>query len=205
MIRNILFDMGSVLVRFTPAEFVAKLDLPAEDALALEREVFRSADWVRLDRGLLTQREAIDAALTRLPERLHSYVENLVLHWDDERLEVPGMFELVRELAENGYTLDLLTNASLRHKEYWPKFRFAPYFGDRIMLSADWKILKPERTFYEKAVELLGFDPKESVFIDDQPTNIEAAELFGIPGIVFYNDVPLLRRRLRERGVNISE
>ena len=205
MIKNILFDMGSVLVRFEPEEFIAKLSLGPEDAEALRREVFRSADWVRLDRGTFTQREAIEAACARLPERLHPYVEGLVLHWDDERPEVPGMFELVRELSENGYPLYLLTNASIRHRDYWPAFRFAPYFGDRIMLSAQWKMLKPEREFYEKAIELLGFDPGESVFIDDQPTNIEAAERCGIPGIVFYNDVPLLRRRLRERGVRVSE
>lgn len=204
MIRTILFDMGSVLVRFTPAEFVAKLGLSAPDALALEREVFRSADWVRLDRGVFTQRQAIDAAKERLPERLHRYVDDLVLHWDDDRAEVPDMFELVRELSERGYELCLLTNASLRHKEYWPKFRFAPYFGERIMLSADWKLLKPERAFYEKAVELLRFDPARSVFIDDQPTNVEGAEQCGIPGIVFHGDVPLLRQRLREKGVDIS-
>ena len=205
MIKNILFDMGSVLVRFTPAEFIARLGLSPEDAEALQREVFRSADWVRLDRGVFTQRQAIDAFCTRLPARLHAAAEALTLHWDADRPEVPGMFELVKELSENGYTLYLLTNASLRHKEYWPKFRFAPYFGERIMLSAEWKLLKPERAFYDKAVELLGFDPKESVFIDDQPTNIEGGERCGIPGIVFYNDVPLLRRRLRERGVNVSE
>ena len=204
MIRNILYDMGSVLVRFEPSEFVAKLGLPAADAEALRREVFRSADWVRLDRGVFTQQQAIDAAKSRLPERLHSYVDDLVLHWDAERLEVPGAFELVKELSDNGYRLFLLTNASIRHREYWPTFRFAPYFGDRIMLSAAWKLLKPERAFYEKAIELLGFDPKDSVFIDDQPTNIEAAECCGIPGIVFHNDVALLRRRLREKGVNVS-
>lgn len=115
------------------------------------------------------------------------------------------MFELVRELSEAGYGLCLLTNASLRHHAYWPTFRFAPFFGDRIMLSAEWQLMKPERAFYEKAVELLKFDPKESVFIDDQPTNIEGAERCGIPGIVFYNDVPYLRRSLRDRGVSISE
>ena len=205
MIKNILFDMGSVLVRFEPAEFIAKLHLSPADAEALRREVFRSADWVRLDRGVFTQQDMIDAACTRLPERLHPYVADLVLHWDAERPEVPGMYELVRELSEAGYTLYLLTNASIRHKAYWPNFRFAPYFGERIMLSAQWKILKPEREFYEKAIELLQFDPAESVFIDDQPTNIEAAERCGIPGIVFYNDIPLLRRRLRERGVNVAE
>ena len=204
MIKYILFDMGSVLVRFTPAEFTAKLGLPADDALALEREVFRSADWVRLDRGIITQQQAIDAAKSRLPARLHGYVDDLVLHWDADRPEVPGMFELVKELSDRGYTLCLLTNASIRHKQYWPTFRFAPYFGGRIMLSAEWHLMKPERAFYEKAAELLRFDPKESVFIDDQPVNVEGAELCGIPGIVFHNDIPLLRQRLREKGVDIS-
>ncbi len=205
MVNSILFDMGSVLVRFEPAEFIAKLNVSPTDAEALRLEVFRSADWVRLDRGTFTQREAIDACCARLPAQLHDAVEELVLHWDAERPEVPGMFELVRELSENGYPLYLLTNASIRHQEYWPKFRFAPYFGDRIMLSAEWKLLKPDRAFYEKAISLLGFAPSESVFIDDQPTNIEAAERCGIPGIVFHNDVGLLRRRLRERGVRVSE
>ena len=204
MIKNILFDMGSVLVRFEPTEFIAKLRLGPDDAEALRREVFRSADWVRLDRGVISQQQMIDAACARLPARLHPYVADLVLHWDAERPEVPGMYELVRELSENGYVLCLLTNASIRHKEYWPGFRFAPYFGERIMLSAQWKLMKPEREFYEKAIELLGFDPAESVFIDDQPVNVEGAEGCGIPGIVFHNDVALLRQRLREKGVRVS-
>ncbi len=204
MIKNILFDMGSVLVRFEPAEFIARLHLGPEDAEALRREVFRSADWVRLDRGVFTQQQMIDAACARLPARLHPYVADLVLHWDADRPEVPGMYELVRELAENGYALYLLTNASIRHREYWPTFRFAPFFGDRIMLSAAWHLMKPEHEFYEKAIELLGFDPNESVFIDDQPVNVEGAEGCGIPGIVFHKDVALLRQRLREKGVRVS-
>ena len=204
MIQNILFDMGSVLVRFEPTEFIAKLRLGPDDAEALRREVFRSADWVRLDRGVISQQQMIDAACARLPARLHPYVADLVLHWDADRPEVPGMYELVRELAENGYALFLLTNASIRHREYWPTFRYAPFFGERIMLSAAWHLMKPEREFYEKAVELLGFDPAESVFIDDQPVNVEGAEGCGIPGIVFHNDVALLRQRLREKGVRVA-
>ena len=83
MVRTVLFDMGSVLVRFEPSEFIAKLDVSPEDAEALRREVFRSADWVRLDRGVFTQQQAIDAACSRLPARLHPFVAPLVLHWDD--------------------------------------------------------------------------------------------------------------------------
>ncbi len=205
MIDTILFDMGSVLVRFEPTEFIARRGVSPEDAEILLQEVFRSADWVRLDRGTMTQEEAIASMSARIPKRLHGDVRELVLHWDDGRPEMPGMFEIVRELSENGYRLCLLSNASVRHHDYWPAFRFAPYFGDRLMISADWKLLKPERAFYEKAISLLDLRPETCVFIDDQPTNIEGAECCGIPGIVFFADPVLLRRKLRERGVRISE
>ncbi len=204
MIDTILFDMGSVLVRFEPAEFIARRQLGPEDSETLLHEVFRSADWVRLDRGSMTHEEAIAAMSARVPPRLHGDVRELVLHWDDGQPEMPGMYELIRELSENGYRLCLLSNAGVRHHDYWPAFRFAPYFGDRLMISADWKLLKPEREFYEKAVSLLQLTPERCVFIDDQPTNIEGAERCGIPGIVYFADPALLRRKLREKGVNVS-
>ena len=65
MIDTILFDMGSVLVRFEPAEFIARRQLSPEDSETLLHEVFRSADWVRLDRGSMTHEEAI-AAMVKL-------------------------------------------------------------------------------------------------------------------------------------------
>ena len=144
MIHNILFDMGGVVLRFDPDLFVARLGLDAADSAILKREVFRSVEWIQLDRGILTDDEALPIMLSRIPQRLHGAAEELVRHWDEPRLPMPGAYELVQELVSKGYHVYLLTNASLRHKEYWPKQPVAPLFGDHVFLSADWKLLKPD-------------------------------------------------------------
>ena len=203
MIKNVLFDMGNVLMRWDPALFVRRCGYTGEDAELLRREVYGNVDWVMLDRGVLTDAEAAERIRRRVPEQLRGAVETLVSGWDDEPLQVPGMEELVRELSEKGCGLYLLTNCGPRHREYWPKFPVSRYFGDRIMRSSDWNILKPDPAFYEKAFELFSLDRSECVFIDDNPANVEAALRLGLDALVFYGDAGHLRRQLREKGVDV--
>ena len=49
MIRNVLFDMGNVLIRFDPKQFLDRLQLPEEEKQLLMQEVFRSVEWVQMD------------------------------------------------------------------------------------------------------------------------------------------------------------
>ena len=60
MIKNILFDMGNVLIRFEPKQYVKNAGLSESDQQLLLRELYGSIDWVRLDRGTLTEAEVID-------------------------------------------------------------------------------------------------------------------------------------------------
>lgn len=202
-VQNILFDMGNVLITWDPALFIRRAGVSGEDGALLMRVVYHSAEWIALDRGSLTDDEALRIMRKNLPERLHPAAEELVRRWDIPYLPVPGMPELAAELRENGYGLYLLSNASLRHREYWPRFPVAALFGDRVMRSADWKLLKPDAAFYEKAFELLGLDPSVCLFIDDSPLNVEAARRVGLDAVVFHGDAALLREELRERGIRI--
>lgn len=204
MIQNILFDMGGVLLRFEPELFVARLGLGAEDGEILVREIFHSAEWVSLDRGSASEDEAFASMCARIPERLHAAARQVFDHWDEPRLAMDGACDLVRELSENDYGLYLLSNAGVRHAEYWPDLPMAKYFGDNLMVSYRYQLLKPEAAFYEKAFELFSLDPRECLFLDDNPGNIEAAQRLGLDGVVVHGgDMELLRRRLREKGVNI--
>ena len=203
MIKNILFDMGGVLLDFDPERFVGRLSLGAEDGTILVREIFRSIEWVRLDRGSMTGEEVLRSVCARIPERLHGAARELFEHWDEPVLAVEGSYELVEELSGKGYGLYLLSNAGTRHREYWPKLPVSRFFGDRLMVSAFHGILKPEAAFYEKAFERFGLDRRECLFIDDNPVNIEAAWRVGLDGVVYHGDPALLRRRLREKGVDI--
>ncbi len=203
MIKNILFDMGGVLLRFDPALFVSRLKLNAEDSTVLLREVFHSAEWICLDRGSMSADEAFASMCKRIPERLHGAAREVFEHWDEPRLAMDGSYELVRDLSEKGYGLYLLSNASVRHREYWPSLPMAEFFGDKLMVSAFYGLLKPEAAFFEKAFELFSLDRRECLFIDDSPGNIEAAWRVGLDGIVHHGDVALLRQRMREKGIDI--
>lgn len=202
MIKNIIFDMGGVLLRFEPEYFIARLGITGPDADLLRREVFRSADWVRMDRGTLTDEEGVRSICTRLPSHLHAAAAELICRWEHpEILPMDGMAELIGELKAAGYGIYLLSNAFTRQHEYWPRIPGSEYFDDTL-ISADVKLVKPQREIYELALEKFGAKGEECVFIDDLPSNVEMAENCGICGIVFHGDAGILREDLRRIGIH---
>ena len=205
MIRNILFDMGNVMVRFDPHLFISRLDCSEEEKTLLLREVYQSVEWISLDRGTMNEEEVIEAVQKRLPPRLHSSVEKLVREWNIPPVEVEGAYDLAKELKEAGYELYLLTNAGPRHKDYWPGYRVSEFFPrEKVFCSAEWKMVKPEQQFYEQALKHFGLKKEECIFIDDNPANAEGAYYYGIKAIVFHNDNKELRRKLKEAGVFVD-
>ena len=203
MIKNILFDMGQVLIRFDRDYFMTRLGVQGADKQLLMREVFLSVEWVRMDRGTLQEEEAVQQICRRIPQRLHDAANKLVSMWDRPILPIEGMYELVRELKEKGYGIYLLSNASLRQHEYWPRIPASQFF-DGTIISADEKVMKPHPDYYNRALEKFGLKAEECVFIDDVPANIEGAMFCGIDGVVFHGDANLLRAQLRERGVDLE-
>lgn len=204
MIQNILFDMGNVLIHFDRKVFLDRLDVTEEEKQQLLREVFLSVEWVQMDRGTLAEPEAEVQICRRLPEHLHPAVHSLVSLWDEPMLPVAGMAELVEELKQNGYGIYLLSNASIRQHEYWPKIPGWQFFDGKV-ISADEKIMKPHPDYYRIALERFGLKPEECFFIDDVPANIEGALFCGISGAVFHKDVSLLRSQLRAAGVTVGK
>ena len=200
-IRNLLFDMGGCLIRWDPALFVGRLDLSQEDRDLLRREVFEEVEWVRLDRGNLSEEDALTSICRRLPPRLHDGAERLVYHWNEPPLSVDGMDDLARDASQAGYRLFLLSNAGPRHGQYWPTYPASRFFGDRLFISSTWKVMKPDPAFFETALSHFGLDRRECLFLDDNPINVEAAVHIGLRGVVFHGDAAELRRKLRDHGV----
>ena len=64
MIKNIVFDMGNVLVRFDPELFMDRYSLTGEDRKLIRNEVFRSVEWTMLDRGVIDE-EIVDSIWPR--------------------------------------------------------------------------------------------------------------------------------------------
>lgn len=203
MIRNIVFDMGQVLVRFDPEYFIRLLDVPEADGRLLMREVFLSREWARKDWGAITDEASVRTICTRLPERLHGHAARLVTWWELALDPIEGMYELVRELKRAGYGVYLLSNATFRQHEYWREIPCHAFF-DGALISCDVGSIKPERAIYEAFLEKFGLLARECFFVDDAPNNVEGACRCGMSGAVFHGDAAELRERMREAGIMVG-
>ncbi len=203
MIRNIVFDMGNVLIRFDPLLFIEREGITdQEDRKIILDELFNSVEWAQMDRGILEEKTAEPFILKRFPERLHPAVCNLLYHWAIPGDEFSGMRELVAELKEAGYRLFLLSNASTAQHRYWPLFPVSRYFDGKL-ISCDVKVVKPMREIYQIFTDRFLLDPEECLFIDDAPANVAAAITCGWNGIVFHGDAVQLRLKMRQFGIRI--
>lgn len=203
MIKNIVFDMGNVIIRFDPELFMVRLGLAEEDRRLLKRELFVSLEWSRMDRGSLTDEETAEIVCRRVPERLHDAVRRLVGMWDRPILPVEGMYELVKELRGMGYGIYLLSNASFRQHDYWPRVPASKFF-DGTLISADVKLVKPQPEIYRLLCDKFSLVPEECVFIDDSTSNAEGAYFCGINALVFHGDAHEMRLKLNELGVKVK-
>jgi len=203
MIRNIIFDMGGVIIRFDREYFIRRLGVTGKDERILMDEVFQSLEWARMDRGTITEKDAFQSICNRTPHRLHDAVEKLVYMWERPILPVDGMYELVAELKSKGYGIYLLSNASVRQHEFWPRVPAASLFDGKL-ISADVKLVKPQPEIYTLFCGKFGLTPSECVMIDDTPQNIEGAFTVGMPGVVFHDNAAALRASRKGLGGSVS-
>ncbi len=203
MIRNVVFDMGNVLLRFEPEMLMNRQGiLDPEDREIVNREMFRSVEWVQMDMGILTEEAAEPLILGRLPERLREKARQLLYHWWEPREMIPGMEKLVRRLKQAGYGIYLLSNATVNQPKYWEILPISRYF-DGSMISGIVKMIKPVPAIYRLFTEEFGLDESECVFIDDSPANVAAAIACGWKGIVFNGDSEETEEKLRKLGVTV--
>ncbi len=184
MIRNIIFDFGSVLVRWDPHNLY--------DPYFKDRA---KTDWFLENICPYSWNESVDAGrptTEATAERLALYPE-----WEKEiRMyfgqwikmmdgQVPGMQDLVKELKVRGYSLYGLTNWSA---ETFPQIRDSyPVFSllDGIVVSGEEHMKKPDPEIYRILLSRYSLKPEECIFIDDNPRNVDAGEAEGIRGLVF--------------------
>jgi HAD superfamily hydrolase (TIGR01549 family) len=193
-VRNVIFDLGGVLVRWQPEAIIA--DFYTDDVLrARVREaVFGHPDWVDIDRGTLSEDIAIERFAARM-QRPAAEMRELMQHVKDSLTPLPDSVALLDELAERGVPVYGLSNMSaamfalLRSRyDHWDRFR-------GIVISGEVGLVKPEPEIFHHIAERYGLIPAETVFIDDHLPNIESAGRLGFHTIHFA-DAERCRREL---------
>ena len=201
MIENMIFDMGNVLIHWYPQLFTQRMGLSQEDEKRIIDAAFGHGDWNRLDEGTLTEQEALRIICKRLPERLHPCMEKLVLRWWEVAFEpVEGMANLIAELKQEGRGIYLLSNAGLNFPNYFPKIPGSDLF-DGLYVSAQHKLVKPDREIYEDFLKTFDLKPETCFFTDDREDNIQGAADCGIRGTIFQGTAQSLRETLKKQNI----
>lgn len=200
MIKNLILDMGNVMLEFAPQRLVEALGIDDPSICGkLFREVFQSLEWVQMDWGVLDENAAAARILPRLPEELREYAEELIFRWNEKALPVSGMADLVGECKRAGLQVYLLSNASVRLPEYWPAVPGSSLF-DGIVVSGMLGVVKPMPEIYRYVLKTYDLQAEACLFVDDMPMNVAGAIQVGMHGFVFRGDVSALRQEIRRLG-----
>lgn len=200
MIKNIVFDMGDVLLYFCPKDFVRPYIKSESEVDSVAKYLFGSNLWIELDRGTIEEEEFLNQLLPAVPEELREAVSQTFWHWHEHIRYNEEIVPFICQLKEQGFGIYLLSNANApRFYQYQDQIPSLRYF-DRCFISSDYRLLKPQPEIYEKFYEVMNLKPEECFFVDDRKENIEGALKTGMRGHVFNGDLEKLKEAINCLG-----
>lgn len=186
MIRNIVFDIGNVLVDYCWRDHIAGYGYSGEMLERIGRAMMQNPVWNEMDRGVWTNEELLQGFIAADP----GIEKDIRLVFSDMKTivrERPESSAWVRSLKAQGYRTYYLSNYSYRARtEAAEQLSFLEEMDGGIM-SYTVQMIKPNADIYEKLMETYGLRPEESVFLDDSPANVEAAAKLGFHTIQVYS------------------
>lgn len=201
MIKNIIFDIGDVLVYFKPDKAMEKIGIEPSRIQGLMDSTVNSKWWCELDRGVMKEVDVIAAMIKDSPD----YEEEIIKFFKESAELLVGKFDytddLIRLIKSKGYGVYLLSNYPVNYFEIHMKNQldFASDVDGKIV-SGYVKLIKPDEKIYRLLLEQYNLNAEECLFIDDKEANIEAAIKVGINGVVFKGYDELLEE-LKKMGI----
>ena len=185
-IQAIIWDSGGVLVRtedWTPRDNLAdRLGLTRKE---LEDLVFGTHADPRLQLGEISSEEHWENISQSLGLSAAQAADLRNEFFAGDELD-SGLIDYIGELKQK-YRIAMLSNAPTDARiSISEKWHIDDAF-DLIIISAEVGLMKPDPAIYKLTLEQLGFEPHETVFIDDFFENINAARQLGMHTVLFEN------------------
>jgi len=182
MIKNIVFDLGNVILKDSPEIVLNSLELGKNELENITNEFFYNREGLDLDLGKCNVKQHFERCKfnfeikTELAEKLMCYYK--YRPFNDE------VVELIKRLKKENYRVYILSNNNIDVKEYLMEL---PFFKnlDGAVISCDYGKVKPDSEIYNILFEKYSLIPEECFFVDDSERNVKAGENLGMKGFVF--------------------
>lgn len=190
MIKNIIFDLGNVLLDFSPDKYLKELGYKGEIKEKLKSEIFETEEWLQLDRGTISQKEAVKKWQQRNPN-FKNEIADVMADWEKILTVKEDSREILKSLAAKNYNLYILSNFHKKAFAYVSdKYDFFKFFDGKV-ISAEVGLIKPEAKIYDYLLNEFNLKAEETLFIDDSKQNIKGALNKNIRVIHFKDSVSL--------------
>lgn len=186
MIKNIVFDLGGVIITLSQDEAIRRFEaLGLQDARQRLNAYTQSGIFGDLEAGKIDA-ETFRVELSKLVGREVTY-EECRHAWLGYCKEVPQRnLDCLKRLRQEGYRVILLSNTN----SFMMSWALSPDFDgqghsledymDALYLSYRCKVMKPSPEFFRQMLLGEQIMPEETLFVDDGPRNVAAASQMGI-------------------------
>lgn len=183
MIKNIIFDIGNVLVDYCWREHVAGFGFDSGMVERIGKAMMLSPTWNELDKGVWTDEQLLAGFIANDPE-IEKEIRLVFSDFSTIVRQHPGSIPWIHDLKAKGYKVYYLSNYARRARmEGEAQLTFMAEMDGGIM-SYEIQKIKPGEEIYRHLFAKYDLIPEECVFLDDSPANIETGKRLGMYGIL---------------------
>lgn len=185
MIKNIIFDIGNVLV-INDHNAIFDGIINKDEYEKFNNLIFKSPTWAKLDLGTISTTDAIIQMEKNCNAFEKQKVEEIMSTFMSRKKWNDKMIKFAFDAKKNGYKIYLLSNITKCYHDYLEndKNSFIKHFDGGIF-SYEEHLEKPDQQIYIELLKKYHINPKQSIFIDDKEQNIMVGKQVGIKGIKF--------------------
>lgn len=192
MIKNIVFDIGNVLMSFDPVGYFTEFFQDENRAKEICTKLFSHEAWLKYDQGIYVLSDLYKVYNEAYPNDLED-IDIVLRNWLHLLKPMHASLTFMKEMKDEGYQIYVLSNISEDSKEYVKANSEVFTYAQGAVLSYEEKINKPDARIYEILLRRYGLRADETIFIDDNKANIEQANVLGIYGIQYRDNEQMKR------------
>lgn len=184
MIKNIVFDIGNVILNFNYKEVLNEYTSDKEQQKFIENNIINSPEWLGyalIDTGYITKEEAISIVQDRTNHTNDLLIEDFWNTYNNYSYVDNRVLDLIKELKDQKYNVYLLSNINAHTVD---AIKSSGIFDivDGYVLSYIEHQVKPYISIYKTLIDRYNLKVNECLFIDDNENNIKTANKLGMIG-----------------------
>ena len=170
MIKNIIFDLGNVIIKGTHSSIITELAKNEEERNFIKDKVLKSPEWNLMDLGRITNEQAIIEIQKRNELKFKNLIETSLHKWYKNLYVNEDIVEIAKKLKAQSYNIYVLSNMAKATYEYLKSIEFFKLCNG-IVISAYENVKKPDERIFKILLERYNLKAEECLFIDDDDTN----------------------------------